>query len=28
LGLSRQSLYIKLRKYNLSDQSKDSDIEE
>ncbi len=28
LGLSRQSLYIKLRKYDLSDQSKDSDIEE
>jgi len=28
LGLSRQSLYIKLRKYNLSDQSKDSDTEE
>ena len=28
LGLSRQSLYIKLLKYNLSDQSKDSDIEE
>ena len=28
LGLSRQSLYIKLRKYNLSDQSKDSDIVE
>ena len=28
LGLSRQSLYIKLRKYDLSDQSKDSDTEE
>ena len=28
LGLSRQSLYIKLRKYDLSDQSKVSDIEE
>jgi len=28
LGLSRHSLYIKLRKYDLSDQSKDSDIEE
>ena len=28
LGLSRQSLYIKLRKYDLSDQSKDSDTGE
>jgi transcriptional regulator PpsR len=28
LGLSRQSLYIKLRKYDLSDQSKDSDTED
>ncbi len=28
LGLSRQSLYIKLRKYDLRDQSKDSDTEE
>jgi len=28
LGLSRQSLYLKLRKYDLSDQSKDSDTEE
>jgi len=28
LGLSRQSLYIKLRKYNLGDLSRDTEVDE